>query len=85
MLINSFLKGILDGDTGSTMLGTIASALLAGDVKWHSLAHWRTPQGMEEYGKILTIVVLAVWGWKTGKRTAPKRHDEQPPYAALAQ
>jgi hypothetical protein len=84
-LIRAFLKKITDGDTGSTILGAIAAALLAGNINWGEVTKGMHDQASAtEIGKVIGIVVLAVWGYFTGKKTGPKNPSGPPATAALA-
>lgn len=83
--IRAFLKKITDGDTGSTILGAIAAALLAGNVNWGEVVKGLHDQtSATECGKVVGIAALAVWGYFTGKKKSGPSNPEPPASAALA-
>lgn len=64
----SFMKRMLDGDNGSTLLGAIAAALLASNTDFGHLMHGlKSNEDAEMWAKVVAVIVLAAWGYYTGK------------------
>ena len=70
-LLKALLGKIIDGDHGSTALGAIAAAILASGVDFSKLGSFTlAPGGAAELGKLAGAVILALWGFNTGKPKA---------------
>lgn len=83
-ILKQVLKHLTDGNTGSTWLGVVSAALIAGDIKFDVLlAGPHNPEWPTEVGKAIGVVISAIWGWKTGRPNGPK-NPEPPVHAALA-
>jgi len=73
VVVKQALKTMLDGDKGSTMLGTVAAALLTAGIDWSKLMQGPgTADGATEIGKIVGVVLLVLWGLKAGKKPVEK-------------
>ncbi len=67
-LIQTFLKKLTDGDTGSTLLGALAAAALAVGNFGDLFSHDPNAQA-REIGLLAAAVVVALWGYFTGRKT----------------
>jgi hypothetical protein len=65
----TFLKRFLDGDKGSTLLGTVAAALLGANLDFDKITHGLENEASAmECGKAAAIVLLAAWAWFIGRK-----------------
>lgn len=67
-LIETALGRLTHGDTGSSILGAIAAGVLAAGVNFSDLFSDDQNKQMAAVGTIIGAVVVAVWGWKIGKK-----------------
>lgn len=68
-ILKAFLKQTLDGNKGSTLLGTVAAAILASDTDFSHLMHGiHSDADAQMWGKIVAILFVTVWGYFVGKK-----------------
>ena len=70
-LVKTVLDKLTHGDTGSTILGAIAGAVLLSGVNFADLFSSDQNKQMGAVGTIVAAVIVGAWGWKTGKKTPP--------------
>ena len=82
-IINVALKRLTDGDSGSTLLGSLAGALLAAHINFGDLFSKDPQKKAQTIGLVIGTIILFVWGYFTGK--SPKQSvssvPENPPAA----
>jgi len=87
-LIDTFLKRVLDGNKGSTLLGTVITPLLLAHVNWDLVLQGpHTQAAATADGQVAGIVVVAVWSFFIGRKQSKNSSSQtptQPVSAALA-
>jgi len=79
-MIPTFIKGaflksavshLQDGDTGSTLLGVLAAAILGAGIDFGKVSQgFGTTDSAMECGKVAGVAVITVWGFFIGKKKA---------------
>jgi hypothetical protein len=68
--VKIFLKKLVDGNTGSTILGVIGAAVLASGVNYGDLFSADQNKKATAVGMIAGAGVTAVWGYYIGRKPA---------------
>ncbi len=74
VFIRSTLERILDGNTGSNILGAILTAVLAANINFMKAVDgfkFDSADNAQESAKLVTTTVLALFAYFVGKHKAP--------------
>lgn len=64
--VKALLEKLTHGDTGSSLLGLIAAAVLASGISLSDLFSSDETKKMHAWGLIAAASLIAIWGWVTG-------------------
>ncbi|HYT08978.1 MAG TPA: hypothetical protein VEL77_15140 [Rugosimonospora sp.] len=67
-LVQTVLRKIVDGNTGSTLLGGVAVAILASGASFPDLFSTDQSKLAHAWGLAIGGAILGVWGWKIGRK-----------------
>ena len=70
-LVKTVLDKLSHGDTGSTILGTVAGAVLLSGANFSDLFSQDQNKQVTAIGTIAAAAVIAVWGFYVGKKKPP--------------
>lgn len=71
LFINKVLKNMVDGDKGSTVLGTLVTAILALDINYAKAIkgfQFQDPEAVGESAKLVGGALLWVWSFFIGRK-----------------
>ena len=66
--VKVLLEKLTHGDTGSSLLGAVAAAVLVSGVDFGDLFSSDPNKQMAAMGAVAGAIVVGVWGWKIGKK-----------------
>ena len=67
LIVRTALKKLTDGDTGSSILGVVASGLLAAKINFGDLFSKDKGKQATAIGLLAGTAITLVWGYYTGK------------------
>lgn len=67
LIVRTALKKLTDGDTGSSLIGILASGLLAANINFGDLFSKDKAKQATAIGLLVGTGVTLIWGYYTGK------------------